>query len=307
MSGMAEKNSFELSRVTSGKYGGPIACPVLFSKADEAAVAAAVQTIAVTPVIAFWVHNLATNAGKQPWIGGHFDIQGPLGDPDKICKTLRAVGIIDSMDDVPIFQTIDQQTQGRPGSARERVFNALNTMHVRFTPDPLRPIATLYMEPLTTNTDAHDALMSLIRVRRFTSGNFAFQPAESGDHATECAVCKTQSHLTFLCPYTRLDPPWWGPPDQINKLPIDHPLYTPGSGGGGRNGGGGRGGGGNGRGGGGNGRGGYRGGGWGPGPPRGGGGGGYGRGFPRGGSGNYRGGGGNYCGGGRGRGYNRGY
>ncbi|KAF8144929.1 hypothetical protein K438DRAFT_1782344 [Mycena galopus ATCC 62051] len=285
---------------TSGKYGGPIACPVLFSDPVEAADAAAIQTIAVNPVIAFWIHNLATNAGKQPWVAGHFDILGPLSDPDKICRTLRAVAVIECMDNVLIFQAIDQLTQGRPGSARERVYHALNTMHVRFTPDSLRPIATLYMEPLTTNTDAHDALMSLIRVRRFASGNFAFHPAESGNHATECAVCKTQSHLTFLCPYTNLDPPWWGPPSQINKLPDGHPLYTPGGGNDG-------GGGGNGGNGGGNGRGGHRGGG------RGGGGGGYGRGFPRGGGGNYRGGSGNYRGGatyrggGRGRGYGRGY
>ncbi|KAJ7927682.1 hypothetical protein B0H13DRAFT_2553551 [Mycena leptocephala] len=258
----------------NSKYSGPSSAMVEVSDDAGAAAITAQKTFGVHSGLGFWAHDFDANADVVIWCFGHFDMVVPGGDPADIEANARGGFIRAAYEDGPIYRRLDQATQAKGGDAKRRVFE---------------PVVVGYIEPVTTNAAEQEELNSLLRRLTFYAGNYGFTTRSPLGHAPECALCKTADHPAFLCPYSKPELGWWGPPAQLSELPPENPLYI-GGGGGNNDGGGGRGRGGASRG--------YSRGGGNRGSP-----------YGRGGGYGYRGGGGwrNTRGGGRGRGNARGY
>jgi hypothetical protein len=258
---------------------------------DDAGAAAitAQKTFGVHSGLGFWAHDFDANANVVIWCFGHFDMVVPGGDPADIEANTCGGFIRAAYEDGPIYRRLDQATQAKGGDAKRRVFEVLNSVHFKLLPHPEKPVVVGYIEPVTTNAAEQEELNSLLRRLTFYAGNYGFTTRSPLGHTPECALCKTADHPAFLCPYSKPELGWWGPPAQLSELPPENPLYI-GGGGGNNDGGGGRGRGGASRG--------YSRGGGNRGSP-----------YGRGGGYGYRGGGGwrNTRGGGRGRGNARGY
>ncbi|KAF8214142.1 hypothetical protein K438DRAFT_1927309 [Mycena galopus ATCC 62051] len=285
----------------TAKYGGSHVVLVEIEDGPGAARVLAQDTAPVNGTVTWWAKDIAVNAATLPTAIGFLNAIVADGDPALLQSAAEAGMVHAALQDVMAVQLIDQGTQHLPGTPEQRVLDVLLTIHAVWHPHPTSPTMVMHMTP-TTNATLLEAIYARLRTLECYAGFYGFKPRSSYGGAPECVVCKSAAHPSYQCPYTHMNPLWWGPPGQLSELPETHPLYHSGGGGGGNSGGGGGsghnpGGGGNGRGGRGFPRGGGRGGGNGRGGgrgfPRGGGG----RGFPRGG------GGGSWRGGGGGRGY----
>ncbi|KAJ7053942.1 hypothetical protein C8F01DRAFT_1165399 [Mycena amicta] len=227
--------SIDGAHVGNDKYGGPISVSILVEDNIGTAGILAQGTYGVNTSLGFWVQQY--DLADQEWVVGQHNLVGSRDDPADIEAWARAGLIHAAFHNADAYRELDQATQALDGPAPQRVFNALNALHARFLPHPSTPVVTFYIEPVSTVPEVQERVSRALRKLGFTSGEYGFNP-RSGGNASECMLCKSAEHPTFLCPYADSNVAigsaggtrWWGPPAQLSELSTDHPLYPAGGG-----------------------------------------------------------------------------
>jgi hypothetical protein len=209
----------------NSKYSRPSSAMVEVSDDVGAAAITMQKTFGVHSGFGFWAHDVDANANVVLWCFGHFDMAIPGGDPADIEANACGGFIRAAYEDGPIYRRLDQITQAKGGDAKWRVFNALNSVHFKFLPHAEKPVVVGYIEPVTTNAAEQEELNSLLRRLTFYAGNYGFTTRSPLGHAPECALCKTADHPAFLCPYSKPELGWWGPPAHSPSSPPRTPLH----------------------------------------------------------------------------------
>ncbi|KAJ7732989.1 hypothetical protein B0H16DRAFT_1468285 [Mycena metata] len=167
-------------QVSTDKYGGPIALSIIIDTPANAAGPLAQGTY-----------------GGAPLPG----ILGALNDPTDIVAWARAGFVLKAIEDPDAFREVDQATQALGGDSRQRVFDALNTIHAEFLPHKDRPVVVFYMKLISAVPKVQERVAQALRRLEFTSGEYGFRPRSKGN-PSECVLCKMSNHPTFLCRYS---------------------------------------------------------------------------------------------------------
>ncbi|KAJ7048902.1 hypothetical protein C8F01DRAFT_1121230 [Mycena amicta] len=221
--------SIDGENVGNDKYGGPISVSVL-AESDEGARAILAQgTYGVHTALGFWVQRYEPNDAE--WVIGHHDLIGSPDDPEDVEAWARAGFVRAAFTDTDTYRELDQATQAKGGLGPKRVFDVVNTVHARLVHHPsTTPVVVFFMDPL--EGELQERVSKVMRRLQFSAGEYGFRPRSSGK-PSECMLCKSAQHPTFLCPYAAKNasahsvasPGWWGPPAQLSELPHDHLLF----------------------------------------------------------------------------------
>ncbi|KAJ7692008.1 hypothetical protein B0H16DRAFT_1654035, partial [Mycena metata] len=209
--------------VSGNKYGGPTSYLLFVEDAAGAAAIDKQSTFGVHTAFGCWMHEYEKNADVSNWVVAHLDITGSVKDPAQVAAWARAGMMRTAFNHGPSFHKLDQQTQSKGGPASQRVFDALNTIHAEVLPHPTSPVVTIYMEPVTDDPGEQERLYTILRKLNFAAGSYGFRSRSHNGHPTECALCKSGAHPSFLCPYNDTNVGWWGPPAQLSDLNPAHP------------------------------------------------------------------------------------
>ncbi|KAJ7280979.1 hypothetical protein C8J57DRAFT_1564393 [Mycena rebaudengoi] len=183
------------------------------------------QTFAVNRDLAF--HAVPLDPFALSWVVGLWSVLPTTARPDTLVRYLRAAVYMRVMTDPIVTARISQITQGVvAGTTAQRALAVAESADVQYIPHTTDPLFIVYLQPCTTSALDWESLKVLLRPHTLTYKTSSFTPKTPHD-APECVVCKLDTHLAYLCPFTGVGivrdpntPPheWWGPPDQISKL-----------------------------------------------------------------------------------------
>jgi hypothetical protein len=210
----------------SKKYMAPFCLFAQFLDPLVRAQVLAQGTYAINRDLAF--HAVPIDPSFISWVLGLWKPVASTASVITLIKRIRFALITLMVNNPAIVRCVGQITQGiLVGSAAERTLAIAKSADAQFIPHPTDPIIVVYLQPPTTDEAAFEDLKALIRPRTLSYQMSSFTP-QSAVAPPECVICKLDTHLAYVCPFAHGDqspgaPPheWWGPPDQISKLPKD--------------------------------------------------------------------------------------
>ncbi|KAK7000161.1 hypothetical protein R3P38DRAFT_3219037 [Favolaschia claudopus] len=172
----------------SKKYRGPISFHMQVADEDTANHIITQKFFAINGEVTVIAHDAEVIKTAQDWTIGIFDVIGE-GDAKEIEGYARAGFIKKCFEDPRIFQHLDQLTQNRGGSAAERVYEVLSTLHAEYIPYPEDGgSVTLFWEPFTENEKALESIARKVRVLRVDCGPYGYNPKNPLGDPPECVA-----------------------------------------------------------------------------------------------------------------------
>ncbi|KAJ7110976.1 hypothetical protein C8R44DRAFT_742751 [Mycena epipterygia] len=167
-------------------------------------------TIASTRTTAF--HITPFDVAIFSWAVGFF--RTDIDDPPKDTGRRLAHAMREGMEEFPdAISTFNRATQGGSDLPRDQRFHAFaDTFDVRHLPSEDVPVYVLFAKPCTSDPAAWDAIRAVMRRTPLMDDLETFKPwgnAHTGHNL--CADCHLDTHPRYLCPFSVLDPSFWGP------------------------------------------------------------------------------------------------
>ncbi|KAJ6628807.1 hypothetical protein B0H10DRAFT_2209253 [Mycena sp. CBHHK59/15] len=228
ISGLTAGMQVEISRpaptvVQTGDWSQKYVSPFcLFLRTVDPAVRGlllAQGTFAVNRDLAF--HVTPIDPFTLSWVVGLWAPMATTTDIHTLIRRIRAALNLLILNSPAIVARIAQVTQGvLVGTAAERARAVARSADAQYIPHATDPLFVVYLRPCTTDHNDWESVNALIRPRTLTYDMSSFMP-KTANGPPECVVCKQDTHLAYICPFTGVGTPvipgappheWWGPP-----------------------------------------------------------------------------------------------
>ncbi|CAK5263302.1 unnamed protein product [Mycena citricolor] len=206
-----------------GKYAPPI---VAFLRCEDPATRDAILAepfIAVNNCTAYWPTTLLEE--KRSWTLAHFEMSSTT-EIKEMEAELRGAIRERMHTNNEIVLHLDRMTQPLTGSLEERIDSIALSIDAVYKDDGECSTMAVYMDPSFGSETEQLKLRELLRQDEYIAGAIRYKPTVDmfDGSIKNCVICKLDDHPSRMCPFTAAK--WWGPPDQLSRLPTDHPLAS---------------------------------------------------------------------------------